>query len=303
MAETQKFHYALAVTNVKTLIPIILDMETAQYHSWVTLFKFQANIHGVIDHIILPTDAEALAAYHKTKEADPSLWLRLDNVVLQWIYATVSEDILNTILVQDDVALNAWNQVAYLFQDNKNTRAAYLETRFTTIVLADFSSIPAYCNRLQSLANQLANVGAPVSDTRLALRLLAGLPETYINFVTNMHQKEVLPTFTKMVSRLKMEHLTSQERVERDSASAALITVDDDSPTQHHPSHGHNNNYRPNNNYNGGRGNNPNYKGKKPYNNYRGKGTHNHHGNGNNGNNSYNSNPSGRGRGNTNNTY
>lgn len=79
-------------------------------------------------------------------------------MVLQWIYATVSQDILTSILVVDDVAVNAWNRVAKMFQDNKHSRAAYLETEFTTTKLADFSSVVAYYTRLQSLATQLANV-------------------------------------------------------------------------------------------------------------------------------------------------
>ncbi|WVZ15788.1 hypothetical protein V8G54_013354 [Vigna mungo] len=128
MAENSKFHSALAVTNVKHLIPITLDMETSQYHSWTTLFKVQAKVHSVLEHIIPPTDNG------------------LDAVVLQWIYATISPDILTSILVADDSAERAWQRVADLFQDNKNSRAMYLETQFTNTCLTDFSSTSAYCN-------------------------------------------------------------------------------------------------------------------------------------------------------------
>ncbi|XP_056688336.1 uncharacterized protein [Spinacia oleracea] len=128
------FHSALTVTNVKSLIPITLDMETAQYHEWATLFKVLASVHSVLD----------------------------------------------------DVAEKAWKRVAQIFQDNKNTRAAYLEKEFTTTKMADFGSVMAYYNKLKSLADQLANVGSPVSDQRLVLRLLAGLPEAYAHFVTTI---------------------------------------------------------------------------------------------------------------------
>lgn len=49
MAETTNFHSALTVTNVKSLISITLDFETAQYHEWATLFKVQAMVHSVLD--------------------------------------------------------------------------------------------------------------------------------------------------------------------------------------------------------------------------------------------------------------
>lgn len=49
------FHSALTVTNVKSLIPITLDMETAQYHEWATLFKVLASVHsvlGILSHLL-----------------------------------------------------------------------------------------------------------------------------------------------------------------------------------------------------------------------------------------------------------
>jgi len=90
--------------------------------------------------------------------------------------------------VADDSAENAWQHVVDLFQDNKNYRAVYLETQFTNTSLADFSMASAYCNRLKSLADQLSNVGALVSDQHLVLRLLVGLIEAYTGFVTVMQQ-------------------------------------------------------------------------------------------------------------------
>ncbi|MCI59836.1 hypothetical protein A2U01_0081091, partial [Trifolium medium] len=86
----------------------------------------QARVHDVLDHIIIPTEAQEKASYEKIKVDDPALWKRLDVVVLQWIYAIVSTDILTSILIDDDSAKNAWKSVVALFQDNKNSRAMYL---------------------------------------------------------------------------------------------------------------------------------------------------------------------------------
>ncbi|PNX90596.1 hypothetical protein L195_g046721, partial [Trifolium pratense] len=143
-----------------------------QHHSWAALFKVQARVHDVLEHIIPPTEEKAIAAYEKAKADDLPLWKRLDAVVLQWIYATVSTDILTSILIDGDSVEHAWKSVADLFQDNKNSRAMYLNKEFTNTSLADFSTTTAYCNRLKSLADQLANVGAPVNEharSKLAL--------------------------------------------------------------------------------------------------------------------------------------
>ena len=133
MAETSKFHSSLAITNVKTLIPITLDLESGQYHSWVALFKVHVKVHNVLEHIIPPTDAKENVVYDKAKVYDLPLLKRLNAAVLQWIYATVSSDILTSILIDDDSTEHAWHSVADLFHDNKNSRALYLNKAFTNI--------------------------------------------------------------------------------------------------------------------------------------------------------------------------
>ena len=135
MAETSKFHSSLAITNVKTLIPITLDLESGQYHSWVALFKVHVKVHNVLEHIIPPTDAKENVVYDKAKVDDLPLLKRLNAAVLQWIYATVSSDILTSILIDDDLAEHAWHSVANLFLDNKNSRAMYLNKAFTNVLL------------------------------------------------------------------------------------------------------------------------------------------------------------------------
>ncbi|XP_062075499.1 uncharacterized protein LOC133779563 [Humulus lupulus] len=250
MAETSKFHSALAITNVKTLIPITLDLESRQYHSWAALFKVQARVHNVLDHIIPPTDAKEKAAYDKAKAEDLPLWKRLDAAVLQWIYATFSFDILTSILIDDDSAEHAWHSVADLFHDNKNSRALYLNKAFTNTSLADFSTTNAYCNRLKSLADQLANVRAPVNDQSMILRMLQGLTEQYSNFVTVMQNKKSLPSFAIARSKLALEETTILERAKQESALVAHSQTSDDDMNHQNPSQGnsnHNNHHNNNN--------------------------------------------------------
>lgn len=135
MAEKTGFYSALAVTNVKSLISITLDLETGQYHEWAKLLKVQAMVHSVLDHIIPPTDEKELVV--AAKVADLPLWKRLDAVVLQWIYTTVSPDILSSILVVDDLAEHAWKRVHQIFLDNQNYRVVFLEIELTNTKMVD----------------------------------------------------------------------------------------------------------------------------------------------------------------------
>jgi len=98
MAESVKFHPALTITNMKSLIPVTLDNEQALYHSWAALFTNLTRVHDLYDHIVPPTEEPARAAYIAAKTADPTIWKRLDAAILQWIYDTISSDLLLAIL-------------------------------------------------------------------------------------------------------------------------------------------------------------------------------------------------------------
>ena len=41
------FHPALSVTNVKALVPLVLDVDKVQYTPWATLFRNTANRQGI----------------------------------------------------------------------------------------------------------------------------------------------------------------------------------------------------------------------------------------------------------------
>jgi hypothetical protein len=139
-AAKSKFHSAFAINNVKTIIPVTLENDSNLYLSWSALFKVQACVHNVLDHIIPPSEEQAIQASTELKAADYKLWNRLDAVVLQWMYATVSQDILQSILVVDDTAVECWKRIATMFHDNKHARAVQLENQFSNTNLEDFPS-------------------------------------------------------------------------------------------------------------------------------------------------------------------
>ncbi|MCI07915.1 retrovirus-related pol polyprotein from transposon TNT 1-94 [Trifolium medium] len=72
-------HPALTVPNITNFIKITLSMEKGTYNTWSELFKIHAQVFQVIDHIIPSTEPSATPSLETT---DPSLWRRLDVVVL-----------------------------------------------------------------------------------------------------------------------------------------------------------------------------------------------------------------------------
>ncbi|XP_010669018.1 uncharacterized protein LOC104886248 [Beta vulgaris subsp. vulgaris] len=157
------FHPALAVSNIKNNIPITLDL-------------VHARSHRGLHHIIPPDDALASTP---TTYAEKELWITLDATIIQWLYSTISTDLLHTIIEPDMTVMVAWNRLRDIFQDNKNSRAVVLEQEFSHLDMADFPRASAYCQRLKELSDQLKQVGTPISNDRLVLQLVSGLTLAY----------------------------------------------------------------------------------------------------------------------------
>ncbi|XP_021742997.1 uncharacterized protein LOC110709091 [Chenopodium quinoa] len=121
-----KIHPAMTVLNIKTSIPMTLEMDNSQYSTWAELFKVHAHSHKVLHHII-PDKKVA----PPSTDAEKDVWSILDAAVLGWIYSAISYDLLNTIIEPDSTAMAAWKRLKYIFQDNQNSRAVALEHDFS----------------------------------------------------------------------------------------------------------------------------------------------------------------------------
>ncbi|XP_074318802.1 uncharacterized protein LOC141655632 [Silene latifolia] len=116
------------------------------------------------------------------------------------------------------------------------------------------------CQKLKIIADQLANVGSPVSETRLVFQLVTHLSAGFSGVATVIQQSDPLPSFYKAKFMLTLEesHMTKKSP---DTALLSSQTPPADSSSQsNNNKNGNNkNNYR-------GRGNRHNNRG-----NYRGK--------------------------------
>ncbi|KAI3518158.1 hypothetical protein L1887_06607 [Cichorium endivia] len=225
-----RLHPAITVTNIKNFIPITLEQETGPYTSWAELFKIHCRAYEVLDHILpgeVPAASEAPAVTDKDKPKDPpatskELWKRLDAIVLQWIYGTISTDLLNTIIKPNVTAEDAWNSLSNLFRDNRATRAIYLQNQFSNTKLSSFSNMAAYCKELKIISDKLSNVDAPVTEQQLVLQLIAGLNDQYEGVAMLIQQTTPLPDFSEARSRLILEE---SRKAHQTSGTALLSTA------------------------------------------------------------------------------
>ncbi|XP_022023390.2 uncharacterized protein LOC110923628 [Helianthus annuus] len=220
-----KLHPALTVSNIKSHIPIILEKESTHYTTWKTLFKVHCQAYEVLDHLApkptpVAASSDAAAATKAESAAADALWSRLDAIVLQWIYATISPTLLHIILKPGQNANDAWTSVETEFSDNKNTRAVFLGQEFANLCLENFSSMADYCQHAKHLANQLKSVGSPVDDCMLVIKLLTGLTEQYNGISTVLQNRDPLSDFNEARSRLTLEERKKKRQVAWASSSA-----------------------------------------------------------------------------------
>ncbi|CAH9071854.1 unnamed protein product [Cuscuta epithymum] len=130
----------------------------------------------------------------------------------------------------------AWNRLENIFHDNKNSRAVYLEDQFSHTRLENFPSVFAYCQELRTIATQLANVDAEVTDKRLVLRMIHGLTEPYATVASFIQQIDPLPPFEKARSMLILEETRQSHHASSTSSSpsaSALAATSSSRPVSH----------------------------------------------------------------------
>ena len=62
MASPTEIYPATLVTNIKTSVPIQLDEDGSNFHTWVTLFKLHCRAHLVDSHILPDDSSKALVS-------------------------------------------------------------------------------------------------------------------------------------------------------------------------------------------------------------------------------------------------
>ncbi|XP_010413458.1 PREDICTED: uncharacterized protein LOC104699794 [Camelina sativa] len=217
------------ISQIRTYVPIVLDMEKLNYDKWCELFETHCLCYGVLGH---------LDGSSRSSSTTETAWKERDGLVKMWIYGTISESILGTVLKAKYSARDLWLTIEALFRDNKEARALQLENELRTITIGD-QSVHEYCKKLKNLSDLLANIDSPVTDRGLVLHLLNGLTDKFDSIINVIKHREHFPTFSVARSMLIMEeeHLSKHTRVtptmsHHPSSPDVLFTSSD-----HHPRH------------------------------------------------------------------
>ena len=215
------------ISQIKAYIPITLDMSKLNYDKWRELFETHCVSFGVVQHL----DGSSTPTPKTEKE-----WKERDGLVKMWIYGTISDSIIDTILKKNATARDLWLSIESLFRDNKEARALQLENELRTMVIGDLS-IHDYCQKMKTTADLLANIDAPVSERALVSHLLNGLSDKFDSIINVVQHKVPFPTLLEARSMLQMEEtrLSKQTKPtarhhDTQSSSTVLCTETETNP-------------------------------------------------------------------------
>ena len=201
---------AFGVTNIKTHIPLVLDLDVFNYDAWRELLLTHCLTFDVLGHLdgtSQPTDDDDLA------------WKKRDGLVKMWIYGTLAKPLFKSSFKTGGTARDIWLRIENQFRNNKDSRAIQLDNDQRTKEIGD-QSIHEYSQDLKSIADLLENVDAPVSDKTLVMYLLNGLNEKFDHIINVIKHQKPFPTFEEARNMLELE----ETRLKKSCKSSTAVS-------------------------------------------------------------------------------
>ncbi|XP_062181714.1 uncharacterized protein LOC133885949 [Phragmites australis] len=215
-AATSALHaQAMAILNVKALVPIVLDFSSPHYNRWRGLFMNTLERYALADHVLSDADLSD----------DPS-WKHMDATVLSWLYGTINPELLEAVMNREDgppTARIVWLGLEQQFIGNKETRALLLDAEFHTFVQGDLT-IDDYCRRLKTMADQVADLGEPVRNRTLVLNTLRGLNDRFSYLAALIQRQRPFPSFDAVRSDLRLTEITMKAKQSSPAQAFAAST-------------------------------------------------------------------------------
>jgi hypothetical protein len=187
---------ATAIQSIKSLIPVTLDLKASNFTKWRNFLQVAVTQYALADHLV---SAVPLAI-------DPEDWLRMDSTVLRWLYGSINTDIVDMVMTEAPNAFTILSRITALFRDNQQARTGYLEQKFRNIEQGD-KSVNDYCLEQKSVADALADNGAPVTDNALVWNTIKGLSDDFKEVGSMVPYMTPFPDFLRFRNLLLLHEL------------------------------------------------------------------------------------------------
>ncbi|KAH9793691.1 retrovirus-related pol polyprotein from transposon RE1 [Citrus sinensis] len=109
-------------------------------------------------------------------------WRAQDQTLLSWLFSTISEGILSSVL-NYDTAFDVWKSIEKQFGVQSEAKVMQLRYELDTL-RKESMSIEEYCSKMKILANKLACAGDNITEKDLLIRTLNGLGSGYLDLAS-----------------------------------------------------------------------------------------------------------------------
>jgi len=193
---------AVAVQNIRLLVPLVLDVSSTFYGRWRESFLHVVGRYSLESHVL--SDAST--------PTSPD-WVRMDYVVRTWLGGTITDALAETAIEPGNTARVSWLAIESQFRGNRETRALHLDAEFRNFKQGN-QDITTYCRKLKGMADALRDLGEPVLDRTLVLNLIRGLNGRFEAIGLHLRRGHPFPSFLQARNDLLLEELTMEaERI------------------------------------------------------------------------------------------
>ena len=200
---------AIAVLNIKVLVPLVLDRAADNYNRWRSMFLVVLGKYALTDHVL-----------SDVVNADRPAWVQMNCTVLTWIYCTIHADLQQSTMNRKPTARGAWTYLENEFLGQRESCALLLSAEFRTAKQGS-ASITDFCRRLETMAATLSDFGDPIGDRTLVLTLLRGLNGKFRPMVSNLKMRQPFPTFEEARTLLLLEEIDIDDVAASEAAGAS----------------------------------------------------------------------------------
>ena len=200
---------AVAVQNIRLLVPLTLDVSSTFYGRWRESLLHVVGRYSLESHVLSDV----------TAPTSPD-WVRMDCVVRTWITGTITDALADTVIKSGNTARTSWLAIESWFRGNRETRALHLDAEFRNFKQGD-QDITTYCRKLKGMADALRDLDEPVQDRTLVLNLLRGLNGRFKAIGLHLRRGRPFPTFLQARNDLLLEELN----MEATAPATALTTA------------------------------------------------------------------------------
>ncbi|XP_044414652.1 uncharacterized protein [Triticum aestivum] len=198
--------------HISSYIKFKLDSAGKNFSKCRTFFRIVLSQYRVEDHVDRPPPANADAP-----------WLAIDHRMALWILFTLADPLLELITDGAVTAYMAWHRISDYFLANHGAQIRHLTRRYRNLQQGDHPIVEYAC-RLKSLADNLADVGAAVTDYDLTMQLLHGLAPRFETIHIMLGSTNRLPPFGVVRSRLELADYNLFLHAATEGASTLSIT-------------------------------------------------------------------------------